>query len=496
MKDNNLVVLVLCLPILNLYEKYPSVVMKPQMKEIPLGLLYLAGELEKNGFQVIIKDNTIEQLSNEKLAIELAGLNPLLIGFSILAFNVRSSRDVARLVKKYNPGIPVVFGGPHATLMPLEQANYNFVDVVITGMGEISLVKIAKKIRDGSFSSREIPLNKIIRGEFPGSIDDIALPARHLVHLPAYRRRSFVLDCEPVDFITSSRGCPFTCRFCSSKSYWNRRYFKRNPALVVDEIELLIETYDSVGIYFREDNFAVDKKQVLAICNEIINRKLKIDWECESRVDTISKDVLAKMKQAGCKAIWCGIESGSQKILDNIKKGYTLKQVTDFVEWCHELGIDVGACFMLGFPNETADDIKKTYDFAAELPVKWANFSTYVGFPKSELYEDYLKTSLWESRWEDVLITRNESFTTAQLYQLEKVMNRDLAKIKQKTGVTARRDLLLYYLKVFFSLFIHPGKFPGKLKNLYYKITKIRTNDLPFDKLLLKFAAEENDSNP
>ena len=495
MRRNNIIVLVNCQPIAQLHQQYPSIVMQPQTGEVPLGLLYLAGELEHSGFDVVIKDNTITSIPNDELADEIAALSPLLVGFSLLAFNVRNVRDVARLFKHQCPDIPLVLGGPHATILPMEFAMLDFVDVVITHQGELSLKNIAIQVKNGEFKPTVNPAQKVIRGVPPESLDDLQLPARHLIDLNKYKRLSYVMDITPTDYVCSSRGCPFKCAFCSSKTFWEQRYFKRTPRFVVDEIEKLIEDYGSQGIYFREDNFTVSRKHVQDVCKEIIARNLKIKWECESRVDTLKKEDLELMKEAGCSGIWCGVESGSQKILDAIMKGYNIEQVRRFFNWCKEIDLPVAACFMIGFPHETAQDIISTYELSLSLSAKWVQFATYVGFPKSEVYEEILRSSLWEARWEDVFISRNENFTTSQLYALEFSMNRDAAIfLSHLSSSTSERPHTFYgaWKKLLWYL-NHPSQVIQKVKTLSHGHEKPSPS---FYELLSKFSKELHRSNP
>jgi radical SAM superfamily enzyme YgiQ (UPF0313 family) len=126
------------------------------------------------------------------------------------------------------------------------------------------------------------------------------------------------------------------------------------------------------------------------------------------------------------------VESGSQKTLDAIKKGYKVEQVVKFYSWCQELQIPAGAAFMLGFPGETPRDVADTFEFAQKLPCAWTRFGAYVGFPGSELYEKILQAGLYDARWDDILIARNEYFSASQLYELESAMNRK-AKMPQRT---------------------------------------------------------------
>ena len=492
MRRSKPVVLVICEPVENLYEQYPSIVVKPYIGEIPLGVLYLAGELERAGFEVVVKDNTIDKIPNERLAAEISSLSPLLVGFSLTLFNIRNSRDVARLFKEESSNVPVIFGGPHATIMPTEQAILDFVDIVITHQGEISLREIAEQIRHGSYFPVGDPKKKIVRGKTPLSLDDLAFPARHLVDINKYNRKSLAMDITPTDYMCSSRGCPFQCAFCSSKIFWERKYYTRKPSSIVDEIETLMGKYGSKGIYFREDNFTI-RKHNLGVCKEMIRRKLDIKWECESRVDTVSKEDLAIMKEAGCAGIWCGVESGSQRILDSIKKGYKIKQVQNFFDWCRDVDISTFACFMLGFPGENKEDILETYELAINLPVKRVQFATYVGFPRSEIYDEILKNSLWEARWEDILITRNEKFTTKQLYTMEAVMNRDA----NKTIAVDTKPGLSIWIKRIIKSFLDPYEAIKRMKSILLKRLSAATGKQEnIYELLDRFSRERQRSNP
>jgi magnesium-protoporphyrin IX monomethyl ester (oxidative) cyclase len=147
---------------------------------------------------------------------------------------------------------------------------------------------------------------------------------------------------------------------------------------------------------------------------------MSIPWECESRVDTLTKPLIEKMVQAGCKAMWFGIESGSPRILKTIKKGITPEQTKNVFRWCREVGIETGAALMVGFPSETLDDVRMTRDLALELEAKMYSIATYVGFPKSEMYAYALENDLCEARHGDLSIVRNEHFSFTELVDLER----------------------------------------------------------------------------
>lgn len=431
MKKNKTVVLVICSPEGQLAEQYSTIVLKPYVGEIPLGVLYLASELEKYDFDVSVIDNTIEKLSNDALIDKILMLNPMLIGFSITVFNVQKSIEISSSLKRVIPATPIVYGGPNVTILPERHAALECVDVVIKGQGELSLRELAQSIIEGEYKKPSSVKQKIIHGKKTESLDYLAYPARHLVDLNKYARNALGMKTSPCDFMCSSRGCPFNCTFCSSKIVWKKKYYKRTPASVVDEIEFLMTNYGSKGIYFREDNFTVDKQHVTGICNEILKRKLDIAWECESRVDTLSEETLALMKKAGCNGIWCGVESGSQKILNFIRKDYTVEQVKEFYAWCKGFDIKTSACFMLGFPIETDVDMIKSFELSISLPTVYSHFAVFVGFPGSELFEYIKKESLWEKQWYDTLIPRSQYYSFNELCLIETTINKVLNKPEQ-----------------------------------------------------------------
>jgi len=158
----------------------------------------------------------------------------------------------------------------------------------------------------------------------------------------------------------------------------------------MDEIEKLIFTYGARGIYFREDNFTVDKKRVTSICEEITQRGLDISWVCESRVDLINRKILKTMHDAGCETIWFGMESGSQGILDHIKKDITIDQIEKASKLCKEIGIKFGTSFMIGIPGETLNDMEKTFELAKRIKPDFNWFNIFIGIPSSPLYDEVI----------------------------------------------------------------------------------------------------------
>lgn len=196
--------------------------------------------------------------------------------------------------------------------------------------------------------------------------------------------------------MNTSRGCPFDCVFCSVGSIWSRKYRCFSAQRIIEEVKYLVEKYNVKGIYFREDNFTLNKDRVVEFCEGLLSQSVNIKWVCETRVDTLSYELLELMGKSGCKGLYFGIESGSQRMLDFMKKGITIEEVEKAFNWCNELGIESHASFVVGVPTETAEERKQTVEFSKKIRATTCGFNVFVGIPKSELYDYVLDKRLYE----------------------------------------------------------------------------------------------------
>jgi radical SAM superfamily enzyme YgiQ (UPF0313 family) len=217
-----------------------------------------------------------------------------------------------------------------------------------------------------------------------------------------YDRKIDYLKVGPVDVVNAIRGCPYDCNYCETKKLWGQKCRAFSPPRVVKEIDYLVTNYGSKGIYFIGDNFTIQKKHTLEICNLIKENKLDIEWVCETRVDLISRDLLREMKDAGCKTIFFGIQSGSQRILDKLNTHTNLEQIVQALRLCRQERIHIACSFMLGIPGETFNDMNSTFKFAKKLDPDWCTFYVFIACPDSNLYEEVLQMGLYD-RLEDFL---------------------------------------------------------------------------------------------
>jgi len=356
----------------------------------PLGLAFLAGALERAGNQVKLLDCVVFPFSRDLLASMLRDFHPELVGSTAVTMTVDHALEALESVKALDPSITTVIGGPHATFCATDiLQSCDQVDVVVCGEGENTLVALTKAL-ESKASWEGIPGiafrdgHRIAATASPplADLDDLAPPARHLIPLGRYRALGM-----PVS-MTTSRGCPYKCIFCVGRKMVGARVRYRDPVRVVDEMEDL-STLDFHQINLADDLFTANADHCLAVCNEILYRGLRVNWTSFARVDTVSRQMLDKMRQAGCTTVSFGVESGSPKMLRRIKKGITLEQVVHAMQLCRDCGIDPHASFILGLPGETEKTLRQTLAFGERLKAMGVShgFHILAPFPGTDVRE-------------------------------------------------------------------------------------------------------------
>jgi radical SAM superfamily enzyme YgiQ (UPF0313 family) len=368
----------------------------------PLGILYI---ISNSHTKIDFIDNRIFGYSDKKLFEKLKRYD--IVGFGGIMTEVKQAKNVSQLLRR--EGIVTIYGGPNATVNWDKYIDY--FDIIVKGEGEITVNGVLDCIEKGKdlddvsgivYKKDGKTINNPDR-PFIEDLDSLKYPAREILDLEKYLRKEKPwLDVYPVDTVISSRGCPFACTFCSSKYFWKRTYRKRKAEKVVAEIEYMIEKFGTKGIYFREDLFTIPKKWVLEFCKLV--KPLDIDWMCEAKVDTLNDEILKAMKGSGCKSLWFGIESSSDKTLKLIKKGFTFDDVKKGIDLCKKNGLFIGGAFMYGFPHETKEDILHTFKESRNLGLDLISDGRLIGFPKSELYDLIKKEGLNRYEYEEIII--------------------------------------------------------------------------------------------
>jgi anaerobic magnesium-protoporphyrin IX monomethyl ester cyclase len=346
----------------------------------PLGLAYLAAALEREGVDVQILDLLVAQYSPQALKRRLREYQPQYVAATCSTLNYHIASRILRVCKNFDSNLVTLIGGPHASFTAnqvFEEAPW--IDLVVIGEGEHTLVDLLDSLAKGRDLAQVSGIafrrngHVAITSTRPliKELDKLPLPARHLLPLSKYR--ALKAPCT----VVTSRGCPFGCIFCSAPKMFGRGVRFRNPQAVLDEIEMLNREYGFEQINIVDDTFTVKEQHVQSICEGLIDRGLNVKWSVYSRVDTVGPRLLSLMKQSGCSCVCYGLESGSQKILDRIKKRITVAQSTEAVRMAKEAGIDVMVSFILGLPGEDGSTVQQSVELAEELR---RDYGVYYGF--------------------------------------------------------------------------------------------------------------------
>ncbi|MEW6266378.1 MAG: radical SAM protein [Thermodesulfobacteriota bacterium] len=422
----------------------------------PLGLAYLAGALEQAGIEVRVLDLVMYKYSPQRLEAVLDEFQPHLVGATAVTMTYDHAASILADAKALDPGLKTVMGGPHVTFCAEETMLLNpNLDFIVLGEGEEAVVRLARAVEKNKgfeeitglvFRRNNEPVFTGPRE--PGlDVNRIPMPARHLLPLGRYRTLGLAIS------MTTSRGCPFKCIFCVGRRMVGAKVRYRDPVKVVDEMETLAAR-DFPQINIVDDLFTANKKHCHAVCDEILRRGLKVKWTSFARVDTVSREVLAHMKEAGCGAVSFGVESGNAEILKTVEKGITLDGVIAAVQMCNDAGVTPMASFILGLPGETPETVQETVAFGQKLNDLGVSHGYHLLAPfpgtkvreESERYGIKILTHDWRQYHANRAIVETASARKAMLDEVamkwERQFDEYLGHIKEKmkTGEAADEE--------------------------------------------------------
>jgi len=362
--------------------KYKAALINPgknkqfSMQE-PLNIGFIAGFLEKHGVETKI----IDELAGADVKKEVVKFMPDVVGITATTPLAEIAYQHADMCRKL--GLKTVMGGVHASVMPEEALEH--ADIVVKGEGEQAML--------------DIILNDITQGiisrPYYKNIDEIPRPAYHLMDMDFYlttRDRVpystslfFAPARSKVASLLTSRGCPHSCNFCHN-SWKGMPYRNNSPERVAEDVKYLIDTYHIDALFFCDDNLFANRPSLKKICSLMEERRINIAWGCNARADSVDPDTLRHAKKAGCRQITFGFESGSQKILDRLDKKTTVETNKKAVELCKEAGLLCVSTFMLGNPDETAEDVELTRKFILENDIDCIGLCITTPYPGTELW--------------------------------------------------------------------------------------------------------------
>ncbi|MGD6807098.1 MAG: B12-binding domain-containing radical SAM protein [Candidatus Bathyarchaeia archaeon] len=395
----------------------PSVHSHPPF--IPLGLAYLGAVAEKAGHKVTVIDCQAERLNYDTFRTRIAETSSDLIGATATTLLYKSAMKLITIAKEAQPNAVTALGGSHGTFWD-ENAlkEYHALDIVVRREGEETLLELAEKLESQSslkgvlgITYREV--EKIVRNPdrpFIQDLDALPFPAHHLLPLEKLRHNGKILF--P---LVSSRGCVYWCDFCSTVRMFGRGYRMRSAKNVVDEMQYIHDTYGVDQVTFYDDAFSVDRNRVLEICSELHKRNLKLMWDCGTRVDMVDHELMKTMKDAGCIAVWLGVESGSELILGKMNKSIKLEQTRKAYKTAHQVGLMTIANVVLGFPGETEQTAKETIKFVSSLNPEDVGFYIATPYPGTPMYDEVVKNGWLRVTDFDRYDTAGPTFETPQL---------------------------------------------------------------------------------
>ncbi|MGC8657788.1 MAG: B12-binding domain-containing radical SAM protein [Desulfomonilaceae bacterium] len=382
----------------------------------PVGLGYLATALRREGFNdVAIVDSIKEKLDGPRFINRIKELSPRVIGFQVFSSDFSSVKQLSRMAKEVLPASLIVVGGPHVSARAEESlSDFPDADYGFQGEAEVGFPLFARRV----INSENIPNEKIpgliyrngneikaVSRVFVENLDKLGFPAWDLMAPNTYpdAPQGAFYEKFPIAPIATSRGCPYNCAFCGSPVNMGNRLRFRSLQSVFAEMELLYEDYGVREFHFIDDMFNASKKRVIEFCEMLAQRNWDISYTFPNglRLNTLDEESLAWMKKTGAYAFTVGIESGSQRILDRMNKKLTLEMIRQKVNLVAQAGIAPSGFFLLGFPGETKEDMKRTLEFAKSLPLKRAHFSNFLPLPgtlatKRLLDSGEIKSPNWE----------------------------------------------------------------------------------------------------
>lgn len=380
----------------------------------PLHLLYLAASLREQGFDADVLDANAFKMTDEQIGEHIRQAKPMLVGTSLYSEILRQIRDLVGLAKS-SSDCEVVLGGPHATAVPDRvMENFPQVDYVLCNEADLSLPMLVKALKerrvggnghekkgaDGQSGKSQstagladVPglwyrVNGEVRHQACAAeqpdVKALPFPARELVDR-AYteaRYNAIMVRQKPVDTIMTSRGCPFRCNFCYNNRF---KYRGREPESVLEEL-IQIRRRGIRNVEIVDDHFTVDTRRAIRIFEMIIKEKLGISFRIKSRVDIVNEELLRRAREAGAYQVSCGMESGSQYMLDAMNKKIKVQQIVQAVEWAKRHGLAIHSSWIIGYPGETPETVEETIDLIIKTKPTTANIAALRPYPETEAY--------------------------------------------------------------------------------------------------------------
>lgn len=391
--------------------------------EPPLWGALWAGYLRKLGYSLLLYDAEVENWSYEETVKKIIEAKPLLVVVvvsgtnpSASTMNMTGAGRIVSYVRQLDSNIKTLLAGLHPSALPERTITGVDVDFVCQGEGFYTLPKLINAIKGGAKDFHIEGLwykknGKAISNPRPPllkNLDELPRPAWDLLPMHKYRAHNWhcfhdIKNRQPYAILYTSLGCPFQCSFCCINALFGKNTIRyRGLDKVIEEIDFMVKIYGVRNIKIIDEMFALNEKRVVRLCEMIIERGYELNMWVYARVDTITEKMLAKMKEAGINWIAYGFESGSERVIEGVSKGYKIEQIGKVVQMTYALDLHVCANYIFGLPEDDYDTMNQTLKLMLDINAEWANIYSAMAYPGSKLYETALKNNWPLSEcWQD-----------------------------------------------------------------------------------------------
>jgi anaerobic magnesium-protoporphyrin IX monomethyl ester cyclase len=380
-----------------------KIIMKPY---VPLGILYVSAYLERKGFDNEVFDSTFSSMQN--LQDYLLKINPDVLAIYVNLMTKLNVLDIIKFIKSNLKQTKIILGGPEIKYNANDFLNFG-ADFLVIGEGEETSFELIKALNENRFDDIKningigfIDNNKFVFTEERTKlkdIDSLPFPNRDKVNLKLYLDAWKERHGESAISISTMRGCPYTCKWCS-RAVYGLSYRRRTPKNVCDELELIEKEYNPDTLWFVDDVFTISHKWLSEFKDVLTERNLKIKYECITRADRLNENVIKDLKASGCFRVWIGAESGSQKVIDLMDRRVDVNQVREMIKLAQKYGIQAGTFIMLGYPGETEADIEETIRHLKESNPEYFTITVAYPIKGTELFAEIETSQTNNFQWD------------------------------------------------------------------------------------------------
>lgn len=365
---------------------------------IPVAIGYIAAYLEKNGTKCAVIDEEIFDVTPERLREAVQGMErPYIVGVSCLTAHVGRGYQIARLIKETFPDAIVVFGGLHPSALPEEALSTGYVDYVVRGEGEEVMLQLHRALRGEGDPTKILGVSYIRDGLICNNADAPLIP--DINDIPPFPYHLFEHKKYDRGFMTTSRGCPYRCSYCSQRLLTGMTYRYKSAENIIKELEVLVNKYKQKEVVFFDDNFCLNARRVHQLCDMIIERKLheKVKLSVQTRADNVLKyggeELVRHMAEAGFTHMGFGLETGVQRLANLIRKDETIECHLETARLCQKYGMDITFFMIFGLPTETSADRKESFRVVQSAKLQATKYNNLIPYPGTPLFEELKKSN-------------------------------------------------------------------------------------------------------